>query len=237
MHIVTPTEIEHVAWEGRLEPLGEVFRSAESLPRVTLGEPATWPAEAAMESETGRAWTPPASLVARRYTLVRLSCTLHPLSDHRSRYAEADLAAYLRPKRAGSGKVVAHDLFPRQETVEETGTFKLGLGPELKFINLVDVRLLEVGAEIEYPQVHPVIQGYGLGENCPYWRFIHHSGRPLAGCQSVYAVLAAPAAADGIRLTVELIATVETKFGPVRLGLPEEAKAHVSRVIAGQPGD
>ena len=30
MHIVTPTEIEQVAWEGQLEPLGEVFRSAES---------------------------------------------------------------------------------------------------------------------------------------------------------------------------------------------------------------
>ena len=105
-------------------------------------------------------------------------------------------------------------------------------GPELKFVNLVDVKLLEVGAEIEYPQVTPVIQGYGLGESNPYWRFIHHSGNPLAGCQSVYAVLAAPADADGIRLTIELIATVETHLGPIRLGLPAEANAHVSRVIA-----
>ncbi|MFP4395869.1 MAG: hypothetical protein ACLFTI_11455 [Anaerolineales bacterium] len=237
MHIVTPTKIEQVAWEGRLEPLTESFtpKSAASY-RVTLGEPVVWPAEAAMESETGRAWTPPASLVARRYTLVRLSCTLHPLSDHRSHYAEATLRAYLCP-RYGDGKVVAHDLFPKRETVEETGAFKLGLGPELKFVNLVDVKLLEVGAEIEYPQVHPVIEGYGLGESNPYWRFIHHSGNPLAGCQSVYAVLAAPADADGIRLTIELIATVKTRFGPIRLGLPEEANAHVSCVIAGQPGD
>ncbi len=184
-----------------------------------------------MQSETGKAWTPPASLAARRYTLVRLACTLHPLSDHRSHYAQADLTAYLRPKR-GSDKIVAHDLFPRRETVEETGAFKLGLGPELKFVNLVDVKLLEVGAEIEYPQVTPVIQGYGLGESRPYWRFIHHSGRPLAGCHAVYAVLAAPADADGIRLTVELVVTVETHLGPIRLGLPAEANAHVSRVIA-----
>ncbi len=40
MHIVTPTEIEQVAWGGQLEPLGEVYRpkSAASY-RVTLGEP------------------------------------------------------------------------------------------------------------------------------------------------------------------------------------------------------
>ena len=58
MRIITPTEIEHVAWEGYLEPLGETFKGAPS-PRVTLGEPAWWPAEQAMEGGTGKKWTPP----------------------------------------------------------------------------------------------------------------------------------------------------------------------------------
>ena len=54
MRIITPTEIDNVAWEGCLEPLGEVFKDVRSLPRVTLGEPSWWPAEQAMESETGK---------------------------------------------------------------------------------------------------------------------------------------------------------------------------------------
>lgn len=228
MQIITPTEIEQVAWDGYLEPLGESFKSAMR-PRVTLGEPAWWPAEAAMESETGKKWTPPAS--DRRYTLLRLACTLHPPDDARARYSEATLTAFVRPRSAGSGAVVAHDLYPRRLTAEEKGTFKIGLGPELTFAKVLDVSLLEVGAEIEYPQVFPVVQGYGLGESRPYWRFAHHSGHPLEGCQSVYAVLDAPRGADGVRLSVELIATLETRWGPIRLGLPQEAGANVSRTI------
>jgi len=55
MRIVTPTEIDRVAWEGYLEPLGQTFRSA-SLPRVTPGEPEGWPAAEAMESRLGKKW-------------------------------------------------------------------------------------------------------------------------------------------------------------------------------------
>jgi hypothetical protein len=40
MQIITPTEIEHVAWEGYLVLLGQVFRGARPTPRVMLGEPA-----------------------------------------------------------------------------------------------------------------------------------------------------------------------------------------------------
>ena len=235
MHIITPTEIEHVAWEGYLEPLGETFKGAPS-PRVTLGEPAWWPAlrqaqdaaEQAMEGETGKKWTPPSG--DRRYTLLRLACTLHPPAEARTLYKEATLTAYLRP-RHDVGPVVAHDLYPQRLTAEEKGTFKVGLGPDLKFAGLVDISLLEVGAEIEYQQVYPVIQGYGLGESRPYWQFAHHEAHPLLGCQSVYAVLDAPQDAGGVRLSVELVATLETRWGPITVGLPQEAQAHLSRTI------
>ena len=245
MRIITPTEIEHVAWEGYLEPLGETFKGAESLPRVTLGEPAWWPAEQAMEGETGKKWTPPlrqpfdgaqdkaqdTAAGDRRYTLLRLACTLHPPAEVRTLYKEATLTAYLRP-RHDVGRVVAHDLYPRRLTAEEKGTFKVGLGPDLKFAGLVDVSLLEVGAEIEYQQVYPVIQGYGLGESRPYWQFAHHEAHPLLGCQSVYAVLDAPEDAGGVRLSVELVATLETRYGGlIRVGLPEEARVHIGRTV------
>ena len=76
MRIVSPTEIQRVAWEGTLEPLGAAFKDATPLPRVTLGEPAWWPPGEALEARTGKAWSPPAG--DRRYALVRLTCNLHP---------------------------------------------------------------------------------------------------------------------------------------------------------------
>jgi len=231
MKISTPIQIDpdQVAWEGALEPRGETFKAAAPQPRVTLGEPVWWTAEEAMETETGKPWSPPAS--DRTYTLLRLACTLHPPEGRRSRYSEAVLHAYLRPHSSGAGAVVAHDLYPQRIAAEETGTVKIGLGPDLTFAGLVDLSLVEAGAEIEFPQVFPVVQGYGLGESRPYWRFADHPGHPLLGCQSVYAVLDAPREAGGVRLTIELAATVETRFGPLRMGLPEEAYAYVQRVI------
>jgi hypothetical protein len=230
MRIMTPAEIEEVAWEGRLEPLAESsgLSGPGPLPVVTLGEPAWWPAGQAMETETGKTWSPSAG--GHAYTLLRLACTLHPPAEARGHYRGATLTAYLRPAH-GRGRVVAHDLYPRQRTVEETGTVKVGLGPDLKFAGLADLKLLEVGAEIEYPQVYPVIQGYGLGESRAYWQFQAHSGFPLAGCQSVYAVLDAPGEAGGVRLSIELMASLETRWGPVRLGLPREAAVHLSRLV------
>ena len=220
MRITTPTEIEQVAWEGYLEPLGQTYKSSDARPRVTLGEPVWWPVEQAMESKTGQKWTPPAD--NRRYTLLRLACTLHPLAQARDRYTEATLTAYLRSNRGGQ-PVVAHDLCPIRLTAETKGKFTVGLGPELKFAKVIEAKVGEVGAEIEYRQVFPVIQGYGLSESRPYWQFSHHAAHPLLGCQSVYLVLATPSEANGARLSVELTATLETRFGPIRVGPPQEA--------------
>jgi hypothetical protein len=229
MQIITPTEIEHVAWEGYLVPSGQVFRGARPTPRVTLGEPVWWPAEEAMQSETGKQWTSPSG--GRRYTLLRLVCTLHPPDDPRTRYAEATLSVYLRP-RHDVGPVVAHDLYPQRLTAESQGKISVALKPDLKFAEVVKVSLLEAGVEIEHHNVFPVIQAFGLGESRPYWQFAHHAANPLLGCQSVYAVLDAPGDAGGVRLSLELTATLETRYGPLRAGLPEEAQVHLSRTIS-----
>lgn len=231
MNITTPIEIEQAAWDGYLEAPGTAFKGAAALARVVLGEPACWPAGSALASETGKAWTPPAG--DRRYTLVRLAFTLYPPDDPRAHYAEATLTAYLRPKQ-GSGSVIAHDLFPREVMVASKTKFIFKLSPELKF-GAGSVSPGEVGAEIEYPRGFPVVQGFGLGESRASWLFSHHGADPLSGCQSVYLVLDAPPDAGGVRLSLELVATLETRFGPLRLGLPEPARAHASRVIAAPP--
>ena len=230
MRIVTPTEIEDVAWEGYLQPQGDVYRSGTTLPRVTLGEPEWCPAEQALESETGIAWTPLSA--DRRYALVRLACTLHRPREDRSRYTDARLQAYLRVMQSsGPGTVVAYDLYPQRRSAEQKGAFTFSLGPDLKFAEVVDLSLVQVGAEIEYRQVYPVIQAFGLGESNPYWQFTHHATHPLLGSQWVYALLSAPAGAGGVRLSLEIVATLETRYGPLRVGLPEEARAHISRTV------
>jgi len=232
MRIITPTgiEIEEVAWEGYLEPLGQTYRKDVRLPRVTLGRPAWWPAGQAVADQTGQVWSPPSA--ERAYTLVRLACTLHPPALARSRYSQARLTAYLRPK-TGPGSVIAHDLYPQRVEADSRRKYTVSLGPELKFAELVDLSLGEVGAEIEVRQVFPVIQGYGLAESRPYWDFGRHASHPLLGSQSVYFVAAAPREAGGFRLTLELAATLETRFGPVRLAPPQTAQASLSWLIEG----
>jgi len=44
-------------------------------------------------------------------------------------------------------------------------------------------------------------------------------------------VLDAPQDAGGVRLSVELVATLETRWGPITVGLPQEAQTHLSRTI------
>jgi hypothetical protein len=228
MKITSPTEITDVAWEGTLEPLGQVFGATDVLPRVTLGKPIYWTADQAIEGQTGKKWTPPAA--GRVYTLVELTCTLHPLTARGARYTGATLRTYLRP-RQGTGRVSAYNLYPMRLTEESKTTFSVGLGPDLSFGETIKLGVLDLGAEIEYRKVFPVIQGYGQGQSDPYWTFAHHAAQPLQGCQSVYLVTATPPDAGGVRLSMELIAEVQTKFGPLRVGLPEEARANASATI------
>lgn len=234
MRIVTPSKIEQVAWEGYLEPLGEVSKGAHSRVRVTLGEPVWWSVNEAMESKVGEKWVSPVG--DKRYILVRLACTLHPPSGRLTRYTEATLKAYLRPRQEDAGAVLAHDLYPQRLTVDSKGKMALGLlGEGLNFIEGADINIMQPGIEIEYQQVFPVVQGFGLGESNPYWRFAHHAKHPLLGSQFVYLVVATPPNSRGVQLVVKLIATLQTRWGPIRLGIPEDARIYISRTIGEVP--
>lgn len=221
-----------LAWDGRLEPLGETLSSTSTPPRISLGKPVVWDVASAVKSELGRDWAPPNGTLA--YVLVGLACTLHPLADDNSRYTEAKLEAYLRP-RYGSGTAVAHDLFPMQQTVQDKGKFSVGLTPEFKFVKAIDVKLLEVGVEKEHTAVFPVIQAYGLREPNAYWHFQRHDQFPLQGSQKLYLVAAGPPDAPLV-LRLNLTATVEhRRWGLVRYGSPQSASDRLTFDITNLP--
>jgi len=231
MRFLTPAEIESVAWEGELivPPTIKAPAPPERLV-VTIGQPEVWPAVEALESEVGQKWTPP--LGSAFYWLLRLACTLREPTGRPS-ITEATQTLYLRPRNPGAGKgaAYAYSLFPDRLSVEDKAEFSASLGPELKFAGGVEIKGGELGATIEYRKVFPVIQSYGAGEPAPYWVFKSHAAHPLGGSQFVYAVVVARAGADGVRASVELTVTIQTEFGPLRLGLPETARAHVGFTI------
>ncbi|MCO5192761.1 MAG: hypothetical protein M9930_05660 [Anaerolineae bacterium] len=234
MHIITPTALDpsEIVWEGALAPVGEVslFKSAgpDADVRVAIGRPVSWEAAAAVKGEIGKTWTPPAN--DRSYTLLRLAFTLYPPTAARTSYRSAMLIAYLRP-RSGPSQVVVHDLYPQRVTQIDKGKVTVGLTPELKFSEAFSLKAGELGAEIEFQRAIPVVQSYGLGQSQPQWQYQTHAAYPLLGDQFVYLVADAAANAGGLRLTVELVATVETRFGPIRLGTPQEARALISHTI------
>ena len=113
MRIITPTEIDRVAWAGTLEPLGETFKGDLPRPRVTLGEPAWWPAEQALESETGKKWTPPPATAAT-------PCSAWPVPRTRSPNRGPTTARRPSPPtcpHSEVGAVLPHDLYPQRITL------------------------------------------------------------------------------------------------------------------------
>ncbi len=223
MLIPLPTQIAKIAWTGALESPSQVesFRKGGGLPRLTLGRPQFWPATQLMTARPGPPWTPPQADHA--YTLVQLPFTLHPPGlDASARYAEARLLAQLLPHSPGGPAVIAHDLHPQWEAVMGSRTYKFGLNPSLKF-GPVEIGEGSMGVEIETPTAGVAVQAFGLGESRPYWTFHHQDAAPLTGTHAVYLVIAAPVTAQPVRLILDADATIQDRFGPVRVGLPRKA--------------
>lgn len=222
MHIITPDTIEVVAWEGELEPPESAYspKGALTAPVVTLGRPEIYdPWE--QEKLLGRPWTPP--LGDARYWLVRLACSLRKPAD--GVIAEAEQRLLLQPDRpAPAAEIYAHSLYPDRQTIEEPRERTVKIGPELKIATVVDGSLGEASVTVGYKKVFPVIQSYDAGTPYPYWRFHPHAAFPLEGTQFVYAVVAARPAAVSVQAAVEVVVTLETRFGPLRFGAPEAAR-------------
>jgi len=231
MHIITPTEIESVAWEGELIAPATITRTIHpsERPTVTIGRHELWTVED-LENLVNQKWVRP--MGNADYWLLRLACTLHE-PPGRQDITEAQQTLYLRPKSelAGDNAAYAFSLFPDRLGVEDKVELNISLGPELKFASGAEFKAGQLGAKIEYSKVFPVIQSYGVGESIPYWLFKPHAKHPLEGSQFVYAVVAAMKGADGISASVDLRVTAETKFGPVRFGMPKKARAYTGFTI------
>lgn len=237
MHFVTPTKIESIAWEGKLVPPSGAggFRAAflrvakRRGPVCAIGKPEVWAAEDAVEPQTGQPWTPP--LGGADFWLVRLACTLRDPSG-RLEIVEATHSLFLKPVQEAPGaEAYAFSMIPDRLGIEDKANLTFTLGPELKFAGGVEVKAGEIGATIDYRKVFPVIQGYGAGRALCEWKFKPHRAHPIDGTQFVYAVVATRPSSTTAQAHVELSARVDTKLGPVHLGLPKEAKAHVAFAI------
>ncbi len=232
MKIVTPTEIESVAWEGDLAaPTVSFGPKSPTRLTATIGKPAIWAVADALENEVGQKWTPP--LGNADYWLVRLACTLRDPSGMQTITA-AQQRLYLRPQnhQADDDTTYALSLFPDRLGVEDKGEISASLGPEMKFAGGSEFKVGQLGAKIECRKVFPVIQSYGAGESAPYWVFKPHAAHPIEGSQFVYAVVAAKAGSGGIQAYVELVATVEARLGGlIRLGTPEEVRPYTKFTI------
>lgn len=230
MYIPLPDTIETVAWEGELEPPAVSKGVRGAAPVVTLGRPEVW-AAADLEKVVGKPWTPPLRTPPLRtppqgdaaYWLVRLVCSLR--RPARERIVEAEQRVVLQPdRRADAAEVYAHSLYPDRQSVEETRERALKLSPELKIAGLVEGSVAEAAVTLEYKRVFPVIQSYDVGTPHPSWRFKPHAAHPLEGSQYVFAVIAARPADLVIQAAVEVAVTLETRFGPLRFGLPDNAR-------------
>jgi hypothetical protein len=222
MHIITPDHVTDIAWAGELVPPPGVKYGLleEALPVAALGRPEVWPAAeaiAAVGATPGATttWRPP--LGDRRFWLVRLACTLRPAG--RQRLTEAGLKLALR----GPADPYAFSLFPERLTAEREVELTAKLAPSLTFVSGAAVSAGELGATIRFKQVYPVIESYGAGQAAVEWRFREDRSRPLSGDQFVYVTVAARPGASAAELS--LMVTVETPFGPFRLGSPDTARA------------
>lgn len=231
MHILTPTDISSVAWEGELvAPPVMMGGGHPDRPAVTIGQPEVWPAAEAVQNELGKSWTPP--LGDAGFWLLRLACTLRQKKGA-APLIQATQSLYLRPRNAGAppDHVYAYSLHPERELAEAAAEFTVGLGPELKFVTGLELKLGELGAQLAYRKAFPVIQAYDVGTPSPYWEFRPHGTRPLTGSQFVYAVIAARAGSGGARATVDLTVTVRGPWGVFKFAPPEEAHEHLSFTI------
>ncbi|VAW38392.1 hypothetical protein MNBD_CHLOROFLEXI01-3304 [hydrothermal vent metagenome] len=232
MFLKTPAKIESIAWEGELMS-PDVAMSAKPVPErpvVTIGKPEFWLAAEALETELGKKWTPPRG--GATFWLARFACTLRD-PNGRLQINAASQTLYLRPRTASAAKaaVYAYSLFPDRLTVEEKGTFNVKLNPELTFAKAISFKPGELGANIEYRQVFPVIQSYGAGEPLASWEFKAHPAHPIEGTQFVYAVIAVMPGADGGRGSIELTVTSQNQYGRIKYGLPQKAKTNVGFTI------
>jgi len=225
MHIITPTEIPFIVWQGNLiAHTGRLIPTSSLPPVAALGQAEVWPIAAALETAPGQ-WTPPKP--DTEYWLLRQGVQLFqnaPISN----ILEAQLTLYLHmPHDPKASLIYAHSLFPTLLNPEQPAETDIILRTDLSFSGASGLEDTQPHARLTYRRTFPIMRGYGAEKCTPYWNFKPSGPHALEGCQYVYLVIAIPrevARAD-VEMLTELIVTVNTLRGPLRFGLPSEARA------------
>ena len=222
MWIQVPEDVEHVLWEGLLEPAadeamersereraekgfhGDVRTILRDLSVVSIGQPETWPLQAVYPPDK-MPLPLQAKLNEADFYLVALACSFRPVHGE-SHIQWARFRAYLVPDSAGH-QPLAYDLYPNEVVQEVKRQVKVTLNPTLKFYEVqANVGSVEFG--LEYRELHPLISGTGQGQPDPMWDYEEAKGIRVQGGKSMYLLVKAPKGMPSGRVILDLAADV-----------------------------
>jgi hypothetical protein len=113
-----------------------------------------------------------------------------------------------------------YDLFPRDLYEGESRVVSVELGPELK-VGEVSGSLGKISTDLRIGQIEPVIVGwFGAGEREPRWE-LRPREKTLIGIRNVWLWIEVPRECQRARLAVRVSGDVQTRFGPIPVGLKE----------------
>ncbi|MBI3241847.1 MAG: hypothetical protein HYZ49_06080 [Chloroflexi bacterium] len=205
-------------WEGELmRATGMLSVPGERLPALSISKPVWWSDQTLM----GEGWTPPAT--GRRYGLTRFAYSIRPAERQSVRYV--DIVVYLHAKGDGLRPVV-FDLLPKAAKEEQAGTLTVGISPDFKFVAPENAP-----AALSLRQNILAVTADGLGENAAHWAFAVRSTTPLAGSQATYIIVELMPGVEAARASLQLVAEIDTPYGPVRGLLPSSQRNALSWVL------
>jgi hypothetical protein len=206
-------------WEGALEAPALTYRVTDGV-TASIGEPFQW----ADGELLGEKWKPPVG--GNRFYLVQLAFTLRP--QGRTVVTSADFCLSLGGQ--ADQRAIVFDAFPRGQTVAQNDSVTIGIGPDFK-IGTGEVSLAKAEATFDLGAVIPVVSVDGLHEPRLCWHYRAHDKFPLSGSFRLAAIVSLPAGMKTARMTLELTANAESRFGPIRLSTPETAQARLRWVV------
>ncbi len=205
-------------WEGELmRATGMLAAPGERLSALSIAKPTWWSDQMLM----GQGWTPPSS--GRRYGLARFAFSLRAAERQSVRYV--DMVVYLHAKGEGLRPVIC-DMIPKAAKEGQAGIMTVGISPDFKFTAPETAT-----ATLSLPQSIYTVTADGIGENAAHWAFAVRSATPLAGSQIVYALVELMPGVEAARASLQLVAEIETPFGPVRGLLPSSQRLALTWVL------
>lgn len=222
MWLAVPETIEHVLYEGSLEPAtpagmerltrelkargpGAQVRAGEDLPVVSIGQPEVWPlAQVYPPDKMPKVLC--AALKKADFYLVRFACSFRM----RKKRVEVEWARFTARLAAPGAQdpAIAFDLHPLRVTQEVKHDVRVTLGPTLKFQE-IEAGAGQAAFGLSYTELQPLISANGVGEERPSWDYESVRGVMVQGSKFMHALVKAPKGATRIQATLDLSADVK----------------------------